>query len=259
MRFSFRSFAIGFGCAALSLGAVTYANAAGDATLKACANKTSGAMRYISKGSCKKTEKLLIWNQMGPQGLPGIAGENGIAGTKGDAGAAGSNGTAGTNGAAGTNGQNLYLVNAEGKTLGQITSADYSNATVLIENYLWTLSTQTALVASISEIGSYFKDAACTIPYGTGNSSVGINANSQLISIDYGDRRSYDSSLKIYKFIGKGLSFSSTADIYRKSPSCTALSSTQRTYAEANSQSLWELSEVSVRPDFSWPMTIVAR
>lgn len=39
MKFSFKSFAIGFGCAALSLGAVTYVNAADDATLKARANK----------------------------------------------------------------------------------------------------------------------------------------------------------------------------------------------------------------------------
>ena len=92
MKFSFKSFLIGFACAALSLGAVTYANAAGDKTLKACANKTTGVMRYISKGSCKKTETSLSWSQMGPQGLSGSTG------AKGDTGAAGTNGTNGTNG-----------------------------------------------------------------------------------------------------------------------------------------------------------------
>ena len=86
MKFSFKSFAIGFGCAALSIGAVTFANAAGDATLKACANKSTGAMRYISKGSCKKTETSLSWSQMGPQGLPGVAGPAGSAGINGAAG-----------------------------------------------------------------------------------------------------------------------------------------------------------------------------
>ena len=107
MKFSFKSFATGFACAALSLGAVTYANAAGDKTLKACANKTTGVMRYISKGSCKKTETSLSWNQMGPTGLSGSAGTNGTAGAKGDNGAAGAKGDTGAkgdNGAAGAKG-----------------------------------------------------------------------------------------------------------------------------------------------------------
>ena len=99
MRFSIKSFALGFGCAALSLGAITYANAASNGTLKACANKTTGVMRYISKGSCKKTESLLSWNQLGPQGLPGAAGTDGVAGAKGDAGAAGAKGETGAAGA----------------------------------------------------------------------------------------------------------------------------------------------------------------
>jgi hypothetical protein len=61
-------------------------------------------MRYVSKGSCKKTETLLSWNQMGPTGLPGSAGTNGTAGSKGDTGAAGTKGDTGTAGAAGTKG-----------------------------------------------------------------------------------------------------------------------------------------------------------
>ena len=114
MKFSFKSFAIGFGCAALSLGAVTYANAAGDATLKACADKKTGIMRYISKGSCKKTETPLTWNQMGIQGTVGATGaagargETGTPGAKGDPGATGTTwakgdvGTKGDTGAAGS-------------------------------------------------------------------------------------------------------------------------------------------------------------
>ena len=37
-------------------------------------------MRYISKGSCKKTEKALEWNQ---QGIQGLSGPQGIAGPQG--------------------------------------------------------------------------------------------------------------------------------------------------------------------------------
>ena len=72
-----------------------------------CANKKTGVMRYISKGSCnKKTETSLSWNQMGPQGLSGSAGTNGTAGAKGDTGAAGTAGAKGDIGAGGTNGTN---------------------------------------------------------------------------------------------------------------------------------------------------------
>lgn len=98
------TFTLGVIITAVSVGAVSFVNAAGDATLKACANKTTGAMRYIAKGTCKKTEKALTWNQMGPQGLQG---SSGAAGSKGDS------------GTAGTNGQNLFVVDANGQTLGK--------------------------------------------------------------------------------------------------------------------------------------------
>jgi hypothetical protein len=97
------TFTLGVIVTAVSVGAVNFANAAGDATIKTCANKTTGAMRYLSKGSCKKTEKSISWNQMGPQGLPGVAGATGTAGTKGDSGSAGTKGDAGTNGTNGAN------------------------------------------------------------------------------------------------------------------------------------------------------------
>ena len=157
MKFSFKSFAIGFACAALSLGAVTYANAASNGTLKACANKTTGVMRYISKGSCKKTEISLSWNQMGPQGLPGSAGTNGTAGAKGET------GTAGNNGAAGTNGQNLRAVDTAGKDLGQVTGTDGSSISVLIDGTFFNLTTSKDAVQGMWVL-SYFRDSSCTIP-----------------------------------------------------------------------------------------------
>lgn len=241
------AFTLGVIITAASVGAVSFANAAGDATLKACANKTSGTMRYISKGSCKKTENSLSWNQIGPQGMPGTAGDAGTAGTKGDA------------GTTGTNGQNLYLVNAEGKTLGQITSADSGSASVLIDGYMWSVDTQIPIVNNNGSIGTYFKDAACTIPFHYGYAGDGIRANPQRVVVDYGSKQIYDSSLKIYKYIGKGFTFGSVANVYWKSPSCAALSSARKISLDADLQTLWEISEISVRPDFSWPMTVVAK
>jgi hypothetical protein len=43
------AFTLGVVITAVSVGAVSFVNAAGDKTLKACANKKTGVMRYISK------------------------------------------------------------------------------------------------------------------------------------------------------------------------------------------------------------------
>ena len=153
MKFSFKSFAIGFACAALSLGAVTYANAASNGTLKACANKTTGAMRYIAKGSCKKTETSLSWNQMGPQGLPGAAGSNGTngeSGAKGDAGISGSNG------------QNFYVVDADGKSLGRfVTTSINTSYGILVDNRLWAADPMGFGFYGVPDSISYYSDALC--------------------------------------------------------------------------------------------------
>jgi hypothetical protein len=104
MKFSFKSFLVGFGCAALSLGAVSFANASSGATMKACANKVTGVMRYISEGSCKKTETSLSWNKKGPAGSPGNSGATGLTGTKGDTGLTGTKGDTGLTGTKGDTG-----------------------------------------------------------------------------------------------------------------------------------------------------------
>jgi len=95
------AFTLGVIITAVSVGAVSFVNASGDANIKACANKKTGVMRYIAKGKCKKTERALTWNQTGPQGLAGNAGakgDTGAAGAKGDTGAAGAAGAAGAKG-----------------------------------------------------------------------------------------------------------------------------------------------------------------
>ncbi len=77
--------------------------------IKACANKSSGVMRYTTK-SCKKNETTLVFNSKGVPGVAGAKGDTGVpgsAGAKGDtgvAGAAGAKGDTGVAGAAGSTG-----------------------------------------------------------------------------------------------------------------------------------------------------------
>jgi uncharacterized membrane protein len=55
-------------------------------TIKACANKHSGALRLAKGGKCKKGFKAVSWNKVGP------AGANGANGAPGAPGAPGTNG-----------------------------------------------------------------------------------------------------------------------------------------------------------------------
>jgi hypothetical protein len=54
-----------------------------------CYNKKSGAMRYLVKGTCKKTETTLRVGQVGPQGPVGASGATGPTGAAGPAGTPG--------------------------------------------------------------------------------------------------------------------------------------------------------------------------
>ena len=137
------AFTLGVVITAVSVGAVTFANAAGDATLKACANKTTGVMRYISKGSCKKTETSLSWSQLGPQGLTGAAGP------KGDA------------GSTGATGQNFSVVDADGKTLGKFVSIDSGYYVILVDNRLWLASPTKFGFFGFPGAISFYSDASC--------------------------------------------------------------------------------------------------
>jgi hypothetical protein len=147
------AFTLGVVITAVSVGAVSFVNAAGDKTLKACANKTTGVMRYISKGSCKKTETSLSWNQMGPQGLTGASGTNGTngeTGVKGDAGISGSNG------------QNFYVVDADGKSLGRfVTTSINESYGILVDNRLWAADPTVFGFYGVPDSIRYYSDALC--------------------------------------------------------------------------------------------------
>jgi Collagen triple helix repeat (20 copies) len=87
--------------AALLLGST--ASSAGAATLNACKNKKSGAIRVVgAKTKCKKSEARLSWNTAGEKGAAGATGEKGA---KGDTGAKGETGAKGDKGDQGDPGQ----------------------------------------------------------------------------------------------------------------------------------------------------------
>jgi hypothetical protein len=248
------AFTLGVIITAASVGTVTYANAAGDATLKACANKTSGAMRYISKGSCKKTEKLLSWSQMGPQGLPGAAG---AAGAKGDT------GVAGTNGTNGTNGQNYYAIDATGKTLGPVLG-HYGNAVdVIISNVVWTLDNSFYNLNNTASgsSNSVYADASCSVPYF--QAPIGAVPNPQGVTIDWGSNYNFDSTDKAFQASGSQVSWTG-ASVYRWRETgppyistCRVMSDSDKT-REALTYVLYSQTEVT-KPTYTAPITIVAR
>lgn len=79
-----------------------YAFAATNATpvIRACVDKTSGALRLAAK--CTGSERAVTWSKAGPQGKPGPQGNPGAQGAQGATGQAGSAGAAGLQGPAGS-------------------------------------------------------------------------------------------------------------------------------------------------------------
>jgi hypothetical protein len=83
-----------------------------NATIRACASRTTGVLRLVR--TCKKGERLVTWNSVGPRGLQGAKGE------KGETGALGANGTNGTNGTNGPPGTaRAYGLVVNGTTVGR--------------------------------------------------------------------------------------------------------------------------------------------
>ena len=80
----------------LSVLLLSVAGRADAATLNACKNKKSGAIRVVSaKAKCKKSEARIRWNTTGEKGAPGERGAAGGKGDKGDTGAEGEKGDPG--------------------------------------------------------------------------------------------------------------------------------------------------------------------
>ena len=244
------AFTLGVVITAVSVGAVSFVNAAGNGTLKACANKTTGVMRYISKGSCKKTETSLSWNQMGPTGLPGSSGS---AGEKGDTGAAGTNGTSGTNG------ETLVAVDATGKEIGNVLGDGQAGGIspdflILNNNRLWLVNSTEYTVSGSGYKPNAFSDAACTLPLGLTNSTTSLSAQLTFGRIEGTDGgKTYAATTKYAD------GFDLTKRVYRDlgPSSCTALTTLER-LDEYRYRVFYSLAEIPA-PTYVAPLLIVLK
>ena len=249
MKISFRSFAIGFCCATLSLGAVTYANAAGNTTLKACASKATGTMRYISKGSCKKTETSLSWNQMGPQGLAGTAGVTGAIGI------------AGAPGANGTNGQNLYVVDANGQTLGKYLGVLQDAYMFMADTRLWIATPFKYGFWNFTGGVTYYSDSQCTNRLININKDDEVHPNSSFIEwnliSDYGPSGGIQKA-----FVPSNstkMTFSSFSNLYSGGQGTGCGIVTAQSKIEMDGYSRLVTATEITKPNYVAPLTIVAK
>jgi hypothetical protein len=95
--------AVALSLALLSALLLAATSSAGAATLNACKNKKTGAIRVVgAKAKCKKSEARLSWSTSGEKGAAGSKGDKG---DKGDAGAKGEKGDTGAKGDKGDPGQ----------------------------------------------------------------------------------------------------------------------------------------------------------
>lgn len=97
-RFSTKSIAVSaliFSMLALAVTTMNYASS-DPSQISACINKKTGAVRIANK--CLASERVLVWNKIGPQGVQGEKGEAGEKGEKGDAGPVGPQGPKGDSG-----------------------------------------------------------------------------------------------------------------------------------------------------------------
>ncbi len=80
---------------AVGAGWAIAASTTSSATIRACASKSTGVLRLAAR--CKKSERRVSWNTVGPRGLRGLRGIQGATGATG-AGATGATGAKGDTG-----------------------------------------------------------------------------------------------------------------------------------------------------------------
>ncbi len=256
MKFNrFSAFTLGVLITAVSVSAVTYVNAAGDATIKACANKKTGAMRYISKGACKKTETSLSWNQMGPQGLPGLSG---AAGAKGDPGATGAKGDPGT---AGTSGQTLFVVDANGQALGKYLGPLQDAYMFESNNRRWVVTPFRYGFWSFTGNISFYSDSQCT------SRLINIPKDDVVppdaTYVEWNSISDYGPSGSVQKIFIPSNSIKRTAasftNLYQGGSGTGCSAASGQTRADIDSYSRFVDATEITKPTYAAPLSIVAR
>jgi hypothetical protein len=128
------AFLMGALVASVSLGAIRMADARSDSDMRACANKKTGVLRLLRKGSCSKAEREVAWNSVGATGPTGPQGEKGEQGTKGDAGVKGDQGVAGPRGS-GLKMNELSICGSDGVSLCEMGSVGPGGGVVFFLDY----------------------------------------------------------------------------------------------------------------------------
>jgi hypothetical protein len=200
-----------------TLGGVGGVIAATDtSSINACANKTTGVLRLLSKGKCTAKEDKVTWSQAGPAGPAGpagAAGAKGADGAKGDKGNTGVPGEAGATGATGATFQNATAVAltdaAVTLTASQIVSSRLFTITPTTGRALTTATAAEILTAMSGEsVGSTFEFVivnlapatnAATLTAGTGVTLVGVAAVSASTSATFMGRVDSTSAITVYR------------------------------------------------------------
>ena len=104
---STKALVVGLIVAALLVATAGFVAAQSSTVINGCYDKRTGALRYLQSGTCTAKETAISWNEVGPQGPPGLQGEKGDTGPQGpqgERGATGPQGPAGPQGETGAQG-----------------------------------------------------------------------------------------------------------------------------------------------------------
>jgi hypothetical protein len=154
-------FVIGAVFATAVIGSTAWLQADNANIISACANKKTGLLRYITKGSCnKKTEIAVSWGAIGPAGPQGLKGDTGAKGE------VGSKGDTGAKGESGTNGQNVHVIDASGRDLGLAfgVASSGGEAVIKADGGMWTVSNTAGAgyeVLGGLNLSPWHRDSAC--------------------------------------------------------------------------------------------------
>jgi hypothetical protein len=235
-------FAAGALFATALVGTTAWLQASSENTITACANKKTGAMRYLTKGRCKKTETAVSWSNIGPVGPQGTKGDTGAIGQTGPKGEDGPKGKDGTKGEDGTK---AIVVDSNGKEMGV---------------WAWTNSVNYFAFADASgavwipEIGryrfanayvQYFRDANCTIPLIKANSADSLPSSSdRWIRLGLSQEEQIRAA---YRISGTTKPFSGTtlSGVYRTLDGSDPTSTTTTTSTTSTLAGIYQMAESS--------------
>jgi hypothetical protein len=150
----------------LACGGLAYASTAGESVIRACANKRTGALRIAKR--CKRSERRVTWNAVGPTGHVGSRGSTGARGFTGAQGPQGPQGVQGPQGPQGPGATSFSAVipNAPGSST---TLATLSNGVTIVGSCEGSVTAhfRTKPGGTLQASGLAFETPAKQIPFDT--------------------------------------------------------------------------------------------